>query len=126
MSTTLAFIVDDSPVNVTIASVLLKRLGWKTEEFSSAIDMLARLESAQPGIILLDISMPDMGGEDACRIIRQRAEFKDTRIVAYTAHALEGDHQRYLEGGFNDILIKPVSLAAIEARIGPPTTRTDS
>ena len=66
----LAFIIDDSAVNIAVARLLLRRLGWTVEDFASAIPMLARLAEVQPAFMLLDISMPDLGGEEACRMIR--------------------------------------------------------
>lgn len=114
----LAFIIDDSAINIAVARLLLRRLGWTVEEFSSAVPMLARLAETQPAVILLDISMPDMGGEEACGRIRANAAWDGVRIIAYTAHALESERQRYLACGFDDILTKPVTLSAIQAAIG--------
>ncbi|MCK6408477.1 response regulator [Thauera sp.] len=115
---TLAFIIDDSAINVAVARLLLKRLGWSVEEFNSALPMLARLAEVRPAFMLLDISMPDMGGEEACRRIRARPEWADIRVIAYTAHAMDAEHQRYLHAGFDDILTKPVTLGTLEAAIG--------
>src|SRR5690606_31176158 len=67
---TLAFIIDDSAVNIAVARLLLPRLGWTVEPFSSAIPMLERLTQVEPAFMLLDISMPDMGGDGACQLIR--------------------------------------------------------
>lgn len=114
----LAFIIDDSAINIAVARLLLKRLGWTVEEFSSAVSMLARLAEIQPALMLLDISMPDMGGEEACSRIRANPAWNGVRIIAYTAHALESERQRYLASGFDDILTKPITLGAIEAAIG--------
>jgi CheY-like chemotaxis protein len=115
---TLAFIIDDSAINIAVARLLLKRLGWSVEEFTSAVPMLARLSEIRPAFMLLDISMPDMGGEEACRRIRANPEWAGLRIVAYTAHALESERQRYLAAGFDDILTKPVPLGTLEAAVG--------
>lgn len=116
---TLAFIIDDSPINLAIGRVFLQRLGWTVEEFSSAADMLARLDEARPAFMLLDISMPDMGGEEACQRVRARPEGGDIRIIAYTAHAMDDDRQRYLGSGFDEVVIKPITLGAITAAVGP-------
>lgn len=115
---TLAFIIDDSPINLAIGRVLLQRLGWTVEAFSSAASMLARLDEAKPAFMLLDISMPDMGGEEVCQQIRARPECAGIRIIAYTAHALDDDHQRYLRSGFDEVMIKPITLGAITAAVG--------
>lgn len=116
----LAFIIDDSAVNIAVARLLLQRMGWTVEDFQSAIPMLERLEQAQPAFMLLDISMPDMGGEEACQRVRSNPAWKDVRIIAYTAHALEDERQRYLASGFDDIVTKPITLGSLTAAVGTP------
>lgn len=115
---TLAFIIDDSAVNIAIARLLLQRLGWTVETFPSALPMLERLEQVAPRLMLLDISMPGMGGDEACRRIRSNPAWNGVRIVAYTAHALEDERQHYLACGFDDILTKPITLASLSAVAG--------
>lgn len=118
----LAFIVDDSAVNVAVAWLLLQRLGWTVEDFPSALPMLERLREVQPAFMLLDISMPDMGGEEACQRIRANPAWRGIRIIAYTAHALEDERQRYLANGFDEIATKPVTLGSLAAAVGAPGT----
>lgn len=115
---TLAFIIDDSPVNIAVARLLLQRLGWTVEEFSSAIPMLERLAQVEPAFMLLDISMPDMGGGETCQRIRSNPAWNGVRIVAYTAHAHEDERQDYLACGFDDIITKPISIGSLSAAVG--------
>ena len=114
----LAFIIDDSAVNIAVARLLLRRLGWTVEDFASAIPMLARLAEVQPAFMLLDISMPDLGGEEACRMIRANPAWSGVRIIAYTAHAMEVERQRYLAGGFDAVITKPVTIDALKDVVG--------
>ena len=115
---TLAFIIDDSAVNIAVARLLLRRLGWTVEDFASAIPMLARLAEVQPAFMLLDISMPDMGGDEACRHIRSNPAWNAVRIIAYTAHALDDERQNYLACGFDDIITKPITVGSLSAAVG--------
>ena len=115
---TLAFIIDDSAVNIAVARLLLQRLGWTVEEFPSAIPMLERLGETEPAFMLLDISMPDMGGEEACRRIRSNPAWNAVRIIAYTAHALDDERQHYLACGFDDIITKPITVGSLSAAVG--------
>jgi len=114
----LAFIIDDSAVNIAVARLLLRRLGWIVEDFESAIPMLARLEEVQPAYMLLDISMPDLGGEEACKRIRSNPAFDQVRVIAYTAHAMETERQRYLGAGFDGVITKPITIAALQEAVG--------
>jgi len=113
----LAFVTDDNDINLKVASALLKRLGWTVETFDNARAMLSRLEQAQPAAILLDISMPEMGGEAACALIRARPEWQTIRVIAYTAHAMSEDAERFLRNGFDGTLIKPITFASLAQAI---------
>ena len=115
---TLAFIIDDSAVNIAVARLLLQRLGWTVEAFSSAVPMLERLAQVEPAFMLLDISMPDMGGDEACQRIRSNPAWNAVRIIAYTAHALDDERQNYLACGFDDIITKPITVGSLNAAVG--------
>lgn len=103
-------VVDDNAINRKLAVALLKRRGWATEEAENGLVALDRLANSGPfDHVLLDISMPEMDGEEVCRRIRSSAAWSGLRVVAYTAHALESEKQRIMSAGFDDILIKPIS-----------------
>jgi two-component system, cell cycle response regulator DivK len=116
----LAFVIDDNPVNRKLASAFLKRLGWKVEEFEGALPMLERLETVRPRVMLLDISMPGMSGSEACRKMRAHPEWTSLRVIAYTAHAREDERDTFISEGFNEVLIKPVSLDRLSDVVGAP------
>ena len=104
-------IVDDVVLNRKLAIAFLSKLGWKTFDVdggSAAIEWLA--SHAAVDMVLLDISMPDLCGEDVCRQIRANPENAALKIVAYTAHAASADEERFLANGFDAVLIKPISL----------------
>lgn len=114
----LAFVTDDNPINVAVGSALLKRLNWEVESFATAGAMLVRLEEVEPAVILLDLSMPVLDGEQACARIRARGEWQGIRVIAYTAHARHDERGRLLAQGFDDVLIKPVRLADLRDSVG--------
>ena len=103
-------VVDDNAVNRKLAVALLKRRGWATEEAENGKAALQRLaESAPFDCVLLDISMPEMDGEEVCRRIRATPAWAHIRVVAYTAHAIESEKQRIMSAGFDCILVKPIT-----------------
>ncbi len=69
-------------------------------------------------LVFMDISMPVMDGVDASVLIRmierKQRRSKHTPIVALTAHAVRGDRERYLNGGMDDYITKPISIGEIE------------
>ena len=109
-----ALVVDDVPLNRKLALVLLAKLGWDAVEVDggkAALEWLAI--NPDVDLILLDISMPDLCGEDVCLRLRAIPRFASLPIVAYTAHALPGDIDRFLTNGFSAVLVKPISLQGL-------------
>lgn len=112
-----ALIVDDHPTNRIIASALLRKLGWQTQEAATGAAALELAEKQDFQLVLLDISMPGLSGEETCLALRQRYAQQAVRIVAYTAHAFPEEREAFLAGGFDDILVKPISRDRLEALV---------
>ena len=109
-----ALVMDDVPSNRKLALVFLSKLGWNAVDVDggkAALEWLAA--NPEVDLVLLDISMPDLCGEDVCLRLRAIPRFASLPIVAYTAHALPGDVDRFLANGFNAVLVKPISLQGL-------------
>jgi CheY-like chemotaxis protein len=105
-------LVDDNIDSANIAALLLKQLGQEVMQVydgPSALDVAADF---MPDVIILDIEMPGLGGLEVARALRAlAAPVRDARIVAYTGHG-QAEYQQAAEAaGFNEFLLKPVSLA---------------
>lgn len=109
-------IVDDVAVNRKLAAAMLKKRGWDIVEVDSGPAALDRLQAEPFDYVLLDISMPGMSGDEVCRLIRSAEATRDLRVVAYTAHALESEKAQIMAAGFDDIIIKPVTIDALLAK----------
>ena len=107
-------IVDDNVVNRRVAQGLFRKLGWEVETLDSGEQALLHLATHRYDLILLDINMPGMDGMDVCRHIRATPRLMELRVIAYTAHALLEEQQRFLAGGFDDVLPKPINLRAVQ------------
>ncbi|UCV09098.1 response regulator [Dechloromonas denitrificans] len=113
-----ALVVDDHPINRLLACALLKKLGWTAHEAETgeAALILAARQTFQ--LVLLDISMPGLSGEETCSQLREIEGDRKLRILAYTAHAFPEDRARFLAAGFDDILVKPINRQRLEELIG--------
>lgn len=107
-------VVDDNAINRRLAMAFVKRLGFVTEEVEDGASALAKLASSPFDVVFLDISMPGMSGEEVLARLRADPRFSGLHIIAYTAHALPEEKQRLIDAGFDDLLIKPISLKAVE------------
>jgi CheY-like chemotaxis protein len=112
-------VVDDNPVNRKLAVAFVQRLGWQAEQADGGPAALRLLADSHFDMVLLDISMPQMSGEEVLAHIRQTSALAGLRVVAYTAHALPEEKQELLALGFDDLLIKPVTLKSMESVLLP-------
>jgi two-component system chemotaxis response regulator CheY len=106
-------IVDDHPINRTLATVLLRGSQWTCEQASSGREALDKLTAGRFDCVLLDISMPDMSGEEVCKEIRSTAALKGLRVIAYTAHTMKDEQEHILAAGFDALLIKPINKSIL-------------
>jgi two-component system chemotaxis response regulator CheY len=107
-------IIDDNAVNRRMAQVVFQKLGWEAETVDSGERALLHLAAHRYDLVLLDISMPGMNGLEVCQRIRADRALAGLRVIAYTAHALPEEQQRFLAGGFDDVLVKPISSQAVQ------------
>lgn len=103
-------VVDDNAINRKLAVAILKRRGWLADEVDSGAAALQSLSQVTYDGVLLDISMPGLDGVEVCKRIRADPSLAGLRVVAYTAHAMEVEQQRYLEIGFDQVLVKPITM----------------
>ena len=110
-----ALVVDDNQLNSKLVSVFLKRLDWEVEICDSGVAALERLREQHFSLLLLDLRMPSMSGEQACARIRGELGLRDMPVVAYTAHGMPEERERMLAAGFSALLIKPISFQDVRA-----------
>ena len=108
-------VVDDVMLNRKLAIVFFSKMGWETLEVDGGNAAINWLGSHPPvDLVLLDISMPDLSGEEVCRQLRANPDFASLMIIAYTAHAGQSDVERFLLNGFDAVLIKPISIQRLK------------
>lgn len=113
----LALVVDDQPTNRLLASALLKRLGWNVLEAADGLTALALAKQNVFRLVLLDISMPGLSGEETCAQLKVNALPPRPTIIAYTAHAFQEDQDRLRSLGFDDVLVKPINRQQLETAV---------
>ena len=110
----LVLVVDDRASNRMLAVAFMTKLGWETAQAEGGEQALAWLDThPDVDLLLLDISMPDLCGEDVCLQLRADPRFATLPIVAYTAHVFPSDVDRFLANGFSAVLLKPVTFQMV-------------
>src|SRR4051812_32654523 len=103
-------IVDDNPINLKLARVLLDSEGYLVETADDAEQALSKLTQLAPAPILMDLQLPGMDGLTLVRKLRQDARWNETWIVALTAYAMKGDDEKALAAGCDGYVTKPINL----------------
>jgi PAS domain S-box-containing protein len=105
-------LVEDNPTSINYTLEVLKMMVSSVLVAENGKIALDYLKTNAVDLVLMDIQMPEMGGDDALRLLRER-EQKGGRhlpVIAITAYALKGDKEKYLEMGFDGYLSKPVMI----------------
>ncbi|CAN7473854.1 response regulator [Phenylobacterium sp. LjRoot225] len=106
-------LVEDNPVNALLARALLAREGCEVDHARAGEEALAAVKVGIYDIILMDMRMPGLSGEQTAR--KLRAEGFATPIVALTANVFDDDRRACLEAGMDDFLAKPLQPESLRA-----------
>jgi CheY-like chemotaxis protein len=116
----LVLVVEDNPVNQTVAEGMLGVLGIDAHVAADGAAALACLERTRYDVVLMDCMMPGMDGFEATAELRRRESEQGvapTPVIALTAIAMPGDRERCLAAGMNDYLAKPFQIETLEAAL---------
>lgn len=100
-------VVEDNADNRLLLQAILDGL-YEVVEYENGVDALAGLAAKLPDLVLLDISLPGMDGNEILARIRADDQLRRLPVIALTAHAMAGDREKYLAAGFNDYITKPI------------------
>jgi CheY-like chemotaxis protein len=100
-------VVEDNADNRLLLQAILDGL-YEVIEYENGIDALAGMLARLPDLVLLDISLPGMDGNEILTRIRADDRLRRLPVIALTAHAMSGDREKYLAAGFNDYITKPI------------------
>ena len=102
-------VVEDNLVNQMVASAILEKPGHRVTVADGGEEALALVDTQPFDVMLLDISMPGMDGLEVTSRIRAMGNgCRDLPIIAMTAHAMEGDRERFLAAGMDGYVTKPL------------------
>jgi GAF domain-containing protein/DNA-binding response OmpR family regulator len=123
-------LAEDNAVNQKLALRLLSQMGYRADLAGNGLEVIAAVERQRYDVVLMDVQMPEMDGLEATRRIRDLpgnppglrpsttfrgasqdpAGFKQPRIIAMTANAMQGDREMCLAAGMDDYISKPIRI----------------
>ena len=116
-------VVDDNRDAADSLGVLLEFLGAEVCVTHDGAGALAALPGFRPALVLLDLGMPGIDGHEVARRLRAERAYDGVRLVALTGWGQEGDRARTRAEGFDEHLIKPVEVPALQALLAAPPRR---
>jgi DNA-binding response OmpR family regulator len=107
-------VVDDEPKITEVVGSYLRKAGYAPLAAASGTDALRLLEKERPALVILDLMLPDMSGEEVCRRVRSRSRVP---IIMLTAKVEDQDAVNGLSLGADDYVTKPFSPRQLIARV---------
>jgi len=110
-------VVDDNPVNLKLASEVLRLEGYAVEQAMDAEQAQELLRESVPDLVLMDIALPGMDGLALTRWIKADARLNRVPVVALTAFAMKGDDRKIIEAGCDGYIAKPIDTRDLPRRV---------
>lgn len=106
-------VTDDEPDSIGVVEFVFEFYGVHIRTAPSGTVCLQLIQEMPPDILILDIQMPVMSGWEVIKTIRNDSNLRHIIVVAMTAHAMSGDRERIIAGGFNGYFPKPISPSTL-------------
>lgn len=118
------YIVEDD-INIReIERYALKNSGYEVEEFECGVDFFKHLENHTPGLVILDIMLPDEDGMSILAKIRADKRTAKIPVIMVTAKTTELDKVKGLDSGADDYITKPFGVMELISRVKALLRRT--
>ena len=103
-------IVEDNMDTYELVRFILEKNGYDVFLAMNGRDGVNAASKQKPDLIVMDLSMPEMDGWTATRLIKQDNQTSSIPLIALTAHVLPGDRQRAVDSGCDEYITKPMDL----------------
>jgi two-component system, cell cycle response regulator DivK len=110
-------LVEDTDSIVLLFKHLIQKAGFTLIACKTGMEALEWMKSKVPILVLLDISLPDIQGDEILKKIQKMDDYKGIPVVAVTAMAREGDREKYLNMGFSGYIPKPIDNVSFITQI---------
>ncbi|HEX4151043.1 MAG TPA: response regulator [Steroidobacteraceae bacterium] len=110
-------IVEDNPIDLKLASELLKAHGYQVEGAADAEEALRVMSYRMPDLVLTDIALPGMDGLSFTRKLKADERFRHVPVIVLTAFAMRGDEERAVAAGCQGYIVKPIDVHTFAAQI---------
>ncbi len=110
-------VVDDNALNRQLACDVLEMAGHETQAAVNGREAVEIAVSEHPDLILMDLRMPVMNGEDAMNEVKTIEYTQDIPVVALTASAMLGECEKLMGRGFDGYISKPIDVRTFADKV---------
>jgi len=110
-------LVEDNERNLKLVRDVLQYAGYDILEARTGEQGVELAQRSSPHLVLMDLQLPGIDGEQAFRLIRDDSRTSGIPVVALTASAMKDDRARVLRAGFDGYLEKPINVRALPAQV---------
>ncbi len=103
-------VVEDNDLNMKLFHDVLEVGGYNILQAKDGMEGWRMAREHRPDLILMDIQLPDVSGLEVTKWLKADETLKSIPVIAVTAFAREGDEEKFLEGGCDAYIDKPISI----------------
>ncbi len=105
-------VVEDNDVNMKLFHAVLEAHGCNVLQAKEGMEGLRMARKHRQDLIIMDNQLPDVSGLEVTKWLKDDENLKTTPVIAVTAFAMAGDKEKFLEGGCDAYIAKPISVAS--------------
>jgi CheY-like chemotaxis protein len=117
MTATRVLIIDDNALNIELATFVLEEASFIVESVMQASELMARVASFRPDLILMDIQLPGSDGLTLTRLLKADPGTRGIAVAAFTAYAMKGDEAKMRAAGCDGYIAKPIEVESLVEQI---------
>ncbi|KKH45463.1 response regulator [Methanosarcina sp. 1.H.A.2.2] len=110
-------IVEDNPLIMELVRTLLDSFGYESIEAEDGPIAINLVKKNRVNLILLDIQLPGIDGTEVLKILKKDPDTREIPVIALTAHAMQGDEDRFLKEGCSGYVSKPIDIQRFKSII---------
>jgi two-component system alkaline phosphatase synthesis response regulator PhoP len=119
----LIYSVEDDKDIAHIINLTLSKAGYQIEVFNNGKDFLNALKKKKPNMVLLDMMLPDVSGQELIKKIRDNSQYDDMDVIIISANRMIIDKIDGLDLGADDYIEKPFDILELMSRINARVRR---
>lgn len=110
-------VVEDNEQNMELATYLLEEAGFTVRQATDPGEARDALARGRPDLVLMDMNLAGVDGLSVVAELRRQPQHASLPILALTAHAMRGDRERFLQGGCDGYIAKPIDVKTFIADV---------